>query len=101
MGGRQLGRHQPDAPGIPAQTLRTESLMPNVDFISKIHKSTTRDYLARVNQRDKAEVAELAVKFAYDYWDGGRDTGYGGYKYDGRWRVMADDLIAHYSIKTG
>lgn len=75
--------------------------MPNVDFISKIHKSTTRDYLARVNQRDKAEVAELAVKFDYDYWDGGRDTGYGGYKYDGRWRVMADDLVAHYGIKPG
>jgi ubiquinone/menaquinone biosynthesis C-methylase UbiE len=75
--------------------------MPNVDFISKIHKSTKRDYLARVNQRDKAEVAELAVQFGYDYWDGGRDTGYGGYKYDGRWRVMADDLVAHYGIKPG
>jgi ubiquinone/menaquinone biosynthesis C-methylase UbiE len=75
--------------------------MPNVDFISKIHKSTKRDYLARVNQRDKAEVAEMAVKFDYDYWDGGRDTGYGGYNYDGRWRIMADDLIAHYCIKPG
>jgi ubiquinone/menaquinone biosynthesis C-methylase UbiE len=75
--------------------------MPNVDFISKIHKSTKRDYLARVNQRDKAEVAEMAVKFDYDYWDGGRDTGYGGYNYDGRWRVMADDLVAHYGIKPG
>lgn len=75
--------------------------MANIDFISKIHKSTKRDYLARVNQRDKAEVAELAVKFDYDYWDGGRDTGYGGYKYDGRWRVMADDLVAHYGIKPG
>jgi ubiquinone/menaquinone biosynthesis C-methylase UbiE len=75
--------------------------MTNLDFISKIHKATTRDYLARVNQRDKAEVADLAVKFDYDYWDGGRDTGYGGYKYDGRWRVMADDLVAHYGIKPG
>jgi ubiquinone/menaquinone biosynthesis C-methylase UbiE len=75
--------------------------MPNVDFISKIHKSTKRDYLARVNQRDKADVAELAVKFDYDYWDGGRDTGYGGYKYDGRWRVMADDLIKHYGLEPG
>jgi len=75
--------------------------MPNIDFISKIHKSTKRDYLARVNERDKAEVAELAVQYAHDYWDGGRDTGYGGYKYDGRWRVMADDLVSHYGIKSG
>ena len=32
------------------------------EFVSLIHKSTARDYLARVTQRDKAEVAELAVE---------------------------------------
>ena len=60
------------------------------DFVSLVHKSTKRDYLARVTQRDKADVAEMAVKFDYDYWDGSRETGYGGYKYDGRWRKVAD-----------
>ena len=49
------------------------------EFISLLHTSTKRDYLARVTQRDKAEVAELAGKFDYDYWDGSRETGYGGY----------------------
>ena len=48
------------------------------DFVSLIHKSTKRDYLARVTERDKAEVAELAIQFGYDYWDGSRQTGYGG-----------------------
>lgn len=71
------------------------------DFVSLIHKSTTRDYLARVTQRDKAEVAELAVKFDYDYWDGSRETGYGGYNYDGRWRKVADAMVAEYGIKPG
>lgn len=71
------------------------------DFVSLIHKSTKRDYLARVTQRDKAEVAELAVKFDYDYWDGSRETGYGGYKYDGRWRKVADAMVATYGIKPG
>jgi ubiquinone/menaquinone biosynthesis C-methylase UbiE len=71
------------------------------EFVSLVHKSTKRDYLARVTQRDKAEVAELATKFDYDYWDGGRDTGYGGYKYDGRWRKVADAMIAAYGIKPG
>jgi ubiquinone/menaquinone biosynthesis C-methylase UbiE len=71
------------------------------DFVSLIHKSTTRDYLARVTQRDKAEVAELAIKFDRDYWDGGRDTGYGGYKYDGRWRKVADAMVQAYGIKPG
>lgn len=71
------------------------------DFVSLIHKSTKRDYLARVTQRDKAEVAELAIKFDYDYWDGSRETGYGGYKYDGRWRKVADAMVALYGIKPG
>jgi len=71
------------------------------DFVSLIHKSTKRDYLARVTQRDKAEVAELAIQFDYDYWDGSRETGYGGYKYDGRWRKVADAMVAAYGLKPG
>jgi len=71
------------------------------DFVSLIHKSTTRDYLARVTQRDKAEVAELAIKWDYDYWDGSRETGYGGYKYEGRWRKVADAMVAAYGLKAG
>jgi protein-L-isoaspartate(D-aspartate) O-methyltransferase len=71
------------------------------EFVSLIHKSTKRDYLARVTQRDKAEVAELALKWDYDYWDGSRETGYGGYRYDGRWRKVADAMVATYGIKPG
>jgi protein-L-isoaspartate(D-aspartate) O-methyltransferase len=71
------------------------------DFVSLVHKSTPRDYLARVTQRDKAEVAELALQWGYDYWDGSRETGYGGYRYDGRWRKVADAMVAAYGIKPG
>src|SRR3569833_4089273 len=71
------------------------------EFVSLVHKSTKRDYLARVTQRDKADVAEMAGKFDYDYWDGSRETGYGGYKYDGRWRKVADAMIEAYGIKPG
>ena len=71
------------------------------EFISLVHKSTKRDYLARVTQRDKADVAEMAIKFDYDYWDGPREYGYGGYSYDGRWRAVARDMIAHYGLKPG
>src|SRR5258708_14794689 len=70
-------------------------------FVSLVHTSTKRDYLARVTQRDKADVAEMAVKFDYDYWDGSRETGYGGYNYDGRWRKVADAMVAAYGIKPG
>jgi protein-L-isoaspartate(D-aspartate) O-methyltransferase len=71
------------------------------DFIGLVHKSTKRDYLARVTERDKAEVAELALKWDYDYWDGSRQTGYGGYKYDGRWRKVADAMVETYGIQAG
>jgi ubiquinone/menaquinone biosynthesis C-methylase UbiE len=70
-------------------------------FISLIHKSTHRDYLARVTERDKAEVAELALRWGHDYWDGSRQTGYGGYRYDGRWRAVADAMVEVYGLKPG
>ncbi len=32
------------------------------------------------------------------YFDGSRKQGYGGYKYDGRWRKVAKLMIQHYSL---
>ena len=70
-------------------------------FLSSMHKSTARDYLARVNEIDKAEAADVACRFGYEYWDGDRLTGYGGYKYDGRWRPVAEAMSAHYGLEPG
>lgn len=68
-------------------------------FVSLVHKSTKRNYLARVNSVDKSQVAKKAIKWGYDYWDGSRDTGYGGYYYDGRWKRVAKKLIKNYKLK--
>jgi ubiquinone/menaquinone biosynthesis C-methylase UbiE len=75
--------------------------MAYIDFLSSVHKSTKRDYLARVTERPKAEVAKLAKKFDVEYWDGDRSTGYGGYKYDGRWRKVAQQMADYYRLKPG
>lgn len=72
-----------------------------VDFISPLHKRTTRDYLARVNEFPKAEAAKIAGRFDRDYWDGDRKVGYGGMRYDGRWRVVAEAMVRHYRLKAG
>ncbi len=72
-----------------------------LDFISAIHKSTKRDYVQRVVEFDKAACAQISKQFGKDYFDGDRQYGYGGYKYDGRWRPFADKLIDHYGLKTG
>ncbi|MDZ4762506.1 MAG: methyltransferase domain-containing protein [Alphaproteobacteria bacterium] len=75
--------------------------MPYRDFVSLVHKSTKRDYVGRVTEIDKATVAEDACKFDREYWDGTRLQGYGGYKYDGRWRKVADAMVAAYGVKPG
>ncbi len=75
--------------------------MAEIDFISAIHKKTKRDYLARVNEFPKAEAAKLARQFGKDYWDGDRKVGYGGMRYDGRWRAVADAMVKHYGLKAG
>jgi len=75
--------------------------MAEVDFMSVLHKSTQRDYLARVNDPEfpKAKAAQLAKQFAYDYWDGDRRICYGGYRYlEGRWEKVARAMVDHYQL---
>ena len=75
--------------------------MAYIDFISTIHNKTKRDYLKRVNEYPKHEAAQIAKKFDKDYWDGDRKVGYGGFKYDGRWKSVAEKLAKHYNLKPG
>jgi ubiquinone/menaquinone biosynthesis C-methylase UbiE len=35
------------------------------------------------------------------YFDGPRDYGYGGYRYDGRWKSVAVDIIEHFNLVQG
>ena len=78
--------------------------MAYIDLMSPLHKATTRDYLARVNDPEypKARAAELAKQWGYDYWDGDRRICYGGYKYiPGRWAPVAKAMADHYQLKAG
>jgi ubiquinone/menaquinone biosynthesis C-methylase UbiE len=78
--------------------------MAYVDLLSAIHKSTQRDYLARVNDPEfpKARAATLAKQWGFDYWDGDRKICYGGYRYmEGRWEKVARAMVEHYGIKPG
>jgi SAM-dependent methyltransferase len=75
--------------------------MAELHFIDLIHRQTPRDYLARVITGKKAEYSLCAKKFDFDYWDGDRNTGYGGHYYDGRWVPFAEKLVAHYGLKSG
>lgn len=77
--------------------------MSYIDFLSTLHKSTKRDYLARVNDFEypKAKAAELAKQWAFDYWDGDRRINYGGYRYmSGYWEDVAKKMSEYYQLKT-
>lgn len=72
-----------------------------IDFTTKLHVRTPRDYLKRVVEHDKAACAEVAGRWGCDYWDGDRRFGYGGYRYDGRWRPVAEAMARHYRLGPG
>ena len=72
-----------------------------IDLTQTLHAQTKRDYVARVVEGDKAEAAEIASRFGQEYWDGARRFGYGGYRYDGRWRGVADAIAARYGLHAG
>jgi 2-polyprenyl-3-methyl-5-hydroxy-6-metoxy-1,4-benzoquinol methylase len=44
---------------------------------------------------------EIARRFDREFFDGKRDTGYGGYKQDGRWDAVALRMTLHYGLKPG
>jgi SAM-dependent methyltransferase len=71
-----------------------------IDFATRLHTKTKRNYVERV-LNDKAACATVARQFGRDYWDGDRKYGYGGMRYDGRWRPIADDIARHYELKSG
>lgn len=46
-------------------------------------------------------VVRAARQFGEMYFDGPREYGYGGYRYDGRWLPVARDIVAHFGLTPG
>jgi SAM-dependent methyltransferase len=69
-----------------------------LDIVTPLHKRTQRDYIGRMTD-SKVECMKVAKQYGYDYWDGDRRYGYGGYKYDGRWEIVARKLIEIYNLQ--
>lgn len=57
-----------------------------------------------ITARATAKTPEIIAKsreYGFDYFDGSRDLGYGGYRYDGRWVPIAEDIVKHFGLKAG
>ena len=69
-----------------------------LNIVTSLHQSTKRNYLERMND-DKINCMLKAKEYEFDYWDGDRRFGYGGYKYiPGRWKPVAEKLISEYNL---
>jgi SAM-dependent methyltransferase len=57
-----------------------------------------------VSARQHAKTDEhirISREYGEMYFDGPREYGYGGYRYDGRWLPVAKDMIEHFDLKVG
>ena len=73
--------------------------MPEFDLLRALPKGK-RNIQARQTGKTP-ELIALSRQYGQDYFDGSRDVGYGGYRYDGRWVPVAKDIITRYDLKPG
>src|SRR2546429_5824824 len=66
-----------------------------MNIVTPLHKRAKREYLPRMVD-DKVHCMLKAKEYEYDYWDGDRRYGYGGYKYDGRSKPPAPTFLDTY-----
>jgi len=72
--------------------------VPEINLLSKYPRAK-RNLVAR--KQGQSENRILARRFGREYFDGTRDQGYGGYRYDGRWIPIARDIAKHFNLKSG
>ena len=73
--------------------------MRQVDLLRALPKAR-RNVAARAAGKS-GEVIRLSRQFGEAYFDGPREYGYGGYRYDGRWVPVARDIVDHFGLKPG
>jgi ubiquinone/menaquinone biosynthesis C-methylase UbiE len=73
--------------------------VPELDLLRSLPR-TKRNVKARETAKTP-ELIALSRQYGQAYFDGPRDVGYGGYRYDGRWKPVAKDIVAHYGLGPG
>lgn len=70
-----------------------------LNVLTPLHRQTKREYVQRMLD-DKVACMRKAKEYEFDYWDGDRRYGFGGYRYvDDRWKNVAQPLIELYQLK--
>jgi len=72
--------------------------MAEVNLLARYPKAK-RNIKARTLHKE--ENRRIALQFGKEYFDGTREQGYGGYRYDGRWIPIAEDMVRHFGLSAG
>lgn len=59
-----------------------------------------RNVAARASAKTDEHI-RISREYGEMYFDGPREYGYGGFRYDGRWRSVAKDIVDHFDLKPG
>jgi SAM-dependent methyltransferase len=73
--------------------------MAEINLLAKLPKGR-RNVAARTTAKTEEHI-RISREYGEVYFDGPREYGYGGYRYDGRWVPVAHDFIAHFDLKPG
>ena len=73
--------------------------MAEVNLLDKLPKGK-RNLNARATAKTDEHI-RISREYGAQYFDGPREYGYGGYRYDGRWVPVAQDMIRHFDLKPG
>lgn len=73
--------------------------MAEVNLLARLPKSK-RNVKAREHAKTDDHI-RISREYGEMYFDGPREYGYGGYRYDGRWVPIAEDMVAHFGLKPG
>lgn len=73
--------------------------MPEINLLAKLPKAK-RNLNARATAKTEEHI-RVSREYGETYFDGPREYGYGGYRYDGRWIPVAEDMIRHFGLQPG
>lgn len=73
--------------------------MAEVNLLDKLPKGK-RNLTARATAKTEEHI-RISREYGEIYFDGPREYGYGGYRYDGRWIPVAQDMVRHFGLKPG
>lgn len=73
--------------------------MAEINLLAKLPRGK-RNVSARQHAKTDEHI-RISREYGELYFDGPREYGYGGYRYDGRWIPVAEDMVRHWNLKPG